>query len=156
MAMVIDELIPMCQRMRLGRSPQRIGTIGISMGGYGALLLAEKYPRLIGAVAAISPAIWTSYEQASGADRGAYASAANFADNDAVTHASALGGVRVRVAAGVDDPFYPGVRVLARALPPGAVLDFTKGCHTGPFFIEQEPPSLAFLARHLAAASFHT
>jgi S-formylglutathione hydrolase FrmB len=30
------------------------------MGGYGALLLAEKYPHLITAVAAISPAIWRS------------------------------------------------------------------------------------------------
>src|SRR5260370_31310068 len=64
MAMVTDELIPLCQRAGLGRAPQRIGTMGISMGGYGALLLAEKYPHLIAAVAAISPAIWTSYAQA--------------------------------------------------------------------------------------------
>ena len=45
MAMVISELIPLCQSMHLGRSPQKIGTMGISMGGYGAILLAEKYPR---------------------------------------------------------------------------------------------------------------
>lgn len=64
MAMVVDELVPMCRRLGLGRRPQRIGTMGISMGGYGALLLAEKYPHLIAAVAAISPAIWTSYSEA--------------------------------------------------------------------------------------------
>ena len=64
MAMVIDELIPRCQRLGLGRPPRRIATLGISMGGYGALLFAEKYPHLIAAVAAISPAIWTSYPQA--------------------------------------------------------------------------------------------
>src|SRR5712692_6749268 len=39
MGMVIDELIPLCQRSGLGRQPSRIGTLGISMGGYGAILL---------------------------------------------------------------------------------------------------------------------
>ena len=149
MAMVVDELIPLCRRLGLGRPPSRIGMMGISMGGYGALLLAEKYPHLIAAVAAISPAIWTSYAQAQAVNPGAYASAAAFAANDAVTHAPALARVPVRVASGYDDPFLPGVRVLARALPAGAEVDLAKGCHTGAFFAEQQPPSLAFLARHL-------
>jgi enterochelin esterase-like enzyme len=143
MAMVIDELVP------LGRPAHRIGTMGISMGGYGALLFAEKYPRLISAVAAISPGIWTSYDQAKAADPGAYASAAAFSANDTITHAAALAGIPVRVAAGYDDPFYPGVQALARSLPAGAVVDFAHGCHTDPFFLEQQPPSLAFLASHL-------
>jgi pimeloyl-ACP methyl ester carboxylesterase len=151
MAMVIDELIPRCQRLGLGR--RAIGTLGISMGGYGALLLAEKYPRLISAAAAIGPAIWTSYAQARAVNPGAYASAAAFASADAVTHASALAGTAVRVACGVSDPFYPGVRALARELPPGAVTDFSPGCHTGQFFAAQEPPSLAFLGRHLTASA---
>ena len=149
MAMVISELIPRCQRIGLGRPPRLIGMMGISMGGYGALLLAEKYPRLIAAAAAISPAIWTSYAQAKAANAGAYASAAAFDANDAVTHSAALAGTPVRIASGYDDPFLPGVKALARALPPGAVVDFAKGCHTGPFFLQQEPPSLAVLARHL-------
>jgi S-formylglutathione hydrolase FrmB len=149
MAMVIDELIPLCQRRGLGRPPHRIGTMGISMGGYGALLFAEKYPRLISAAAAISPGIWTSYDQAKAADPGAYASAAAFSANDTITHAAALAGVPVRVAAGYDDPFYPGVQALARSLPAGAVVDFAQGCHTDPFFLAQQPPSLAFLASHL-------
>jgi pimeloyl-ACP methyl ester carboxylesterase len=149
MAMVTGELIPLCRRFGLGRSPQRIGAMGISMGGYGALLLAEKYPHLITAVAAISPAIWTSYAQARQANAGAFASAAAFAAGDAVSHAAALARVPVRVASGYDDPFYPGARALARALPAGAVLDFGPGCHTTPFFLAQEPPSLAFLAGHL-------
>jgi pimeloyl-ACP methyl ester carboxylesterase len=151
MAMLAGELIPLCRRLGLGRPPRRIGMMGISMGGYGALLLAEKYPRLIAAAAAISPAIWTSYAQARGANAGAYASAAAFAANDAVTHAPALAHIPVRVAAGHDDPFYPGVQALARALPPGAVVDLAKGCHDGAFFTAQEPPSLAFLARHLTS-----
>lgn len=152
MGMVIGELIPRCQRAGLGRPPQRIGAMGISMGGYGALLLAEKHPQLIAAVAAISPAIWTSYAQARSANAGAYASAGAFAAGDAVTQADALTGIPVRVASGDADPFHPGVVALARALPRGAVVVFANGCHTGPFFVAQEPAALAFLAQHLAGA----
>ena len=149
MGMVIDELIPMCQRRGLGLGTRRIGTLGISMGGYGAILLAEKYPGLFRAAAAISPAIWTSYQQARNVNPGAYASAAAFASADAVTHARALASVPVRVASGQSDPFHPGVEALVRRLPPGAVVDISKGCHTGAFFLSQVPPSLTFLARHL-------
>ena len=158
-AMLTDELIPLCQRRGLGTvgggGAHRIGVMGLSMGGYGCLLLAEKRPDLISAVAAISPAVWTSYAQARAANAGAYASAADFAADDVVTHAAALARVSVRVAAGFADPFYPGVQALARALPkdPGgqpATLTFAAGCHDGAFFTAQEPPSLAFLARHLA------
>jgi len=149
MGMVIDELIPLCERKGLGLGARRIGTLGISMGGYGAILLAEKHPDLFGAAAAISPAIWTSYEQARSVNPGAYASAAAFASADAVTHASVLTNVAVRVASGQSDPFRPGVEALVRRLPPGAVVDISKGCHTGSFFLSQVPASLAFLAGHL-------
>jgi pimeloyl-ACP methyl ester carboxylesterase len=150
MGMLTGELIPLCQRRGLGRAPHRIGVMGISMGGFGALLLAEKRPDLVAAVAAISPAIWTSYDQARAANAGAYASANDFAADDVVTHGAALAQMPVRVTAGRADPFYPGVQALARVLPKGAIADFTNGCHDGSFFTAQEPPSLAFLARHIA------
>lgn len=149
MGMVLDELIPRCQRLGLGLGQRRIGTFGISMGGYGALLLAERYPEVFGAAAAVSPAIWTSYAQARAVNPGAYASAAAFRAADVVTHTAALAGVPVRVAAGLSDPFYPGVRALAKRLPRGAVVYFGRGCHTGPFFQAQLPPSLRFLATRL-------
>jgi hypothetical protein len=44
------------------------------------------------------------------------------------------------------------VEALAAALPRSAVIDFSTGCHTGPFFTAQEPPSLEFLAAHLSAS----
>lgn len=149
LTMIVDELIPLCQSMKLGRPPSRIGMMGISMGGYGALLVAEKHPELVAAVAAISPAVWTSYRQASAANPGAYASAADFAADDVVTHASALAGVPVRVASGLQDPFHPGVVELGHALPASAIVHISEGCHTGDFFLAQEPPSLGFLAQHL-------
>jgi hypothetical protein len=80
---------------------------------------------------------------------GAYATAADFAADDAVTHASALAGKPVRIASGYGDPFCPGVQALARELPDDAVVEFVKGCHDGSFFAWQEPPSLAFLGAHL-------
>ncbi|MDE3086970.1 MAG: alpha/beta hydrolase [Acidobacteriota bacterium] len=151
MGMVMDELIPLCQAMGLGNPPRGIATMGISMGGYGALLFAERFPERISAVAAISPAIWTSYDQARQANAGAYASAADFAACDAVTHARALSGIPVRVASGDSDPFHPGVVAFAEASPPSVQVVVGSGCHTGNFFTAQEVPSMAFLSAHLAA-----
>src|SRR5258705_372867 len=70
---------------------------------------------------------------------------------DAGAPASSLKGIAVRVATGLDDAFRPGVEALARALPRSAVVRISRGCHSGPFFDSQPPPSLAFLARHLTA-----
>jgi len=149
MAMVVEELIPRCQKLGLGRAAGGIATIGISMGGYGALLLAEKHPHLVAAVSAISPGIWTSYAQARAANPGAFASAQDFAADDVIAHASALTGIPVRIASGNDDPFHPGVVALARALPNSAVVEFTGGCHDTAFFASQQHQSLAFLGEHL-------
>lgn len=149
MAMVVDELIPLCQEKGLGASPEKIGLMGISMGGYGALAIAERNPGLASAVAAISPAVWTTYEQAHAVDAGAFYSAETFAMGDVISHASALTNVPVRVASGDDDPFHPGVEKLASALPVDSIDVFSGGCHTDSFFLEQEPPSLAFLSDYL-------
>ena len=149
MAMVVDELIPFCRRKGLGVAPNQIGMMGISMGGYGALAIAEGHPGLVSAVAVISPAIWTSYSQARAASAGAFASASAFAKGDVIAHAHSLQGIPVRVASGVDDPFHPGVEKLVDVLPAGSTAVFSAGCHTDPFFLEQEPPSLVFLSRHL-------
>ena len=148
--MVVDELLPRLRALGLGRAPQKVGVIGNSMGGYGAILFAEKFPQIFRVAAAISPAVWTSYDQARGVNGDAYASAAAFAAADVVTHTRALAGTPVRVASGNDDPFQPGVAVLAKALPPGAVVVLAPGCHSGAFVVQQLPPSLVFLSRHLA------
>jgi enterochelin esterase-like enzyme len=149
MAMIVEEVIPLCQRLGLGRSQGGIATIGISMGGYGALLLGEKHPQLVSAVAAISPAVWTTYSQARAANVGAFASAADFASDDLITHASALAQMPVRIASGNSDPFHPGVVALAAKLPESAIVDFTAGCHDDSFFGSQQHQALSFLGEHL-------
>lgn len=151
LGMLVDELIPLCQDRGLGAPPQRIGVLGTSMGGYGALLLGENHPELIDAVAAISPAVWMSYHEARDGNPGAFTSAADFEANDIIGMAKNLTNTPVRVAWGVSDPFAPGIRALDRVLPASAVVERSKGCHTGPFFASQQPPSLTFLARHIAS-----
>jgi pimeloyl-ACP methyl ester carboxylesterase len=151
MAMLVHELIPMCQRLGLGTSSRGIGVIGISMGGYGALLLAEKHRRLISALAAISPAIWTTYSDARAANAGAFASARDFTTDNVITHAPALSRIPVRVASGSADPFHPGVIALAKVVPRSVTVEITPGCHDDAFFASQQHASLAFLGRHLAA-----
>lgn len=149
MGMMIDEIIPMCQRLGLGTGPDQIGTIGISMGGYGAILFAEKFPQTIRACAAISPAIWTTYAQAHAANPGAYTNTREFAEYAAVTHTSSLEQTPVRVASGSDDPFHSGVVALIHQLPPDAITEITSGCHDGAFFASQRHASLLFLGQHL-------
>ncbi len=151
MAMIVQELIPMCRERGLGTGPHGIGTMGISMGGYGAILVAEKYPALVSAVAAISPAIWTTYDEARTANSGAYSSIESFRSDDALTHVGTLAGTPVRIASGSDDPFHSGVVALSGVLPRSSTVVISAGCHTDPFFISQEPPSLQFLGQHLAA-----
>jgi S-formylglutathione hydrolase FrmB len=123
LGMVIDELIPRCQSGELGKSPHRVATMGVSMGGYGALEIAEQYPHLISAVAAISPAVWTSYEEAKGANAAAFTSARAFAAGDVITHAPALPATSTTVISG--------------------------GCHGEEYFFSQVPPSMEFLSQHL-------
>jgi S-formylglutathione hydrolase FrmB len=150
MGMVVHELIPMLQDRGLGVAPHTIASMGISMGGYGAIAFAENYPRIFRAVAAISPAIFTTYAWVHYVNPGAYWSAADFARYDAITHAGALRGTPIRVASGTRDPFHPWVEELASVLPRDAVVRFPPGGHTEGFFLSQEPLSLVFLARHQA------
>ena len=58
-AMVLNELIPMLGAQGLDTS--RVGFLGWSMGGYGALLLGARLgPARTAAICAVSPALWTS------------------------------------------------------------------------------------------------
>jgi hypothetical protein len=154
MAMVLDEFIPLCQSLGLGVASGSIGVMGLSMGGYGALLFAENHPSTFRAVAALSPAIWTSYSQARGANGVAYSSMDNFARYDVVTHASSLAGTPTFLASGDHDPFYPGALAFHAQIPKTTPLQtiFGKGCHGGSFYTAHMPAALTFMRSHLGAS----
>lgn len=151
MAMVVNEFIPLCQSLGLGQQPGSIGAMGLSMGGYGALLFGEKHPTVFSAVAALSPAIWTSYTQARGANAVAYSSSSNFARNDVVTHAGQLAQTPTFIASGNHDPFYPGAQAFRAALATSTPLRtiFADGCHGGDFYAVHMPAALTFMSTHL-------
>ena len=151
MRMLLDEFLPMCRARGLGvGAARKIGLTGESMGGFGALLLAEEHQDLVAAIAVISPAVWTTYDDSQNANPDAFTSASDFADHDVITHAAQLQGIPIRIASGRDDPFHPYVEVLKTALPQASTVLFPPGVHDNTFFGSQAVPSLAFLGRHLA------
>jgi hypothetical protein len=125
------------------------GVIGVERVNTGVPAIAERYLEKFRAVAAISPAVWTSYDQAHSANAGAFVSAADFATNDIINPASALARLPVRVASGIDDPFHPGVGELIKARLASAQTYIGGGCHPSPFFVSQESASPANLSSHL-------
>lgn len=149
--MVLHEFLPMLARWNLGVAPHELGVMGISMGGYGAIAFAEHFPHRFRAVAAISPAIFVTYDWVHYVNPLAYWSAADFSRYDAVTHSGALRHTPVRIASGQHDPFHPWVEELASTLvdDPQDEVVFPPGGHTGAFFKSQIGPSLRFVSRHL-------
>lgn len=147
-AMVVDELLPLLGDA--GVTTDRVGLLGWSMGGYGALRLAG----LLGAdrvpvVVASSPALWTD---------GADASSSGFADADEYDEFSVmdrqddLGGIAVRVDCGTGDPFYRAVEEYVAGFPDDADVTggFEPGAHSPAYWRRMLPLQLATLGRTLA------
>jgi S-formylglutathione hydrolase FrmB len=150
--MIIHEVLP--RAAALGLRTSRIGVVGQSMGGYGALLLAEQFPAAVGAAAAISPAIFATYADARRADPGSFDGAADFDRNNVLAQLTALRTTPVYVACGRDDPFEPMAAQLRTRLtrltghpPAGAI---AAGCHDHIFWARNLPAALEFVEPHLA------
>jgi pimeloyl-ACP methyl ester carboxylesterase len=156
--MIVHEVLP--RAAAAGMRTGRIGLVGLSMGGYGALLLAEQFSAAAGArglprvaaVAALSPAIFATYPDARAASAAAFDSQADFARNDVVSGLGALRQVPALISCGQDDPFQPETaRVRARLAAltgrpvPGGI---GPGCHDGTFWGRTLPGALAFLRRN--------
>jgi pimeloyl-ACP methyl ester carboxylesterase len=146
LALVTDELPGVVARLT-GSRPKREALVGMSMGGYGALLAAEREPARYAAVAVAGPALFPSYEDERGSVGDAFDSAADFARYDVVGHAGAMRGRAVRIRCGSSDPFVPGVRAFARACPSADVV-IEKGCHDDGFWRASAPALLEFVGRH--------
>ncbi|HEX3464846.1 MAG TPA: alpha/beta hydrolase-fold protein [Candidatus Elarobacter sp.] len=147
LAMVTEEL-PQTLRRNFGGVTSREAIMGQSMGGYGALLAAEREPRRFRAVGVAGPAIFPSYEDEHRSVGDAFDSAADYARYDVLAGARALRGRPVMIAIGRRDPFLPGARAFARACR-SARLAVEDGCHDDGFWRASAAPLLAFVGAHL-------
>jgi enterochelin esterase-like enzyme len=145
-AMIIEELLPLLAGR--GFQTARFAVGGWSMGGYGALLLAEKLgSSRVAACAVDSPALWLHPGDSA---PGAFDDRADFESHDVIAHSARLDRIPVRVACGTSDPFVPGVRAFLSAVPT-AQHDLSPGGHDLAFWQHAAPAQLAFVGKHLAA-----
>lgn len=135
-SMILREAIPDAVRRFHTRGKVAIG--GISMGGYGALHLAETEPALFCAVGVRSPAIWrTGGETAPGA----FDDAEDFDRNDVIAQSARLT-MPVWIDYGDHDPFVPGDEALTSRLH--AQVHVWPGGHDGAYWAAHVPQFLRF------------
>lgn len=145
-AMVLNELIPMLGEQGLDTS--RVGFMGWSMGGYGALLLGARLgPARTAAICAVSPALWLSPGAAA---PGAFDGPDDFAANS-VFGLPALSAIPLRIDCGYDDPFYAATREFIAGLPTPPAGGFSPGGHDSTFWSSQLPAEIAWTATQLTA-----
>ncbi len=145
-AMVLDELIPMLGGQGLDTS--RVGFIGWSMGGYGALLLGARLgPARTAAICAVSPALWTSPGAAA---PGAFDGADDYAANT-VWGLPALASIPIRIDCGDSDPFAAATKAFIAQLPNPPAGGFAPGGHDPGYWTSQLPAEIMWAAPLLTA-----
>lgn len=139
--MVIEELLPLMGHE--GCAIDRVGLIGWSMGGYGALLMASRLGsgRVAGVVAA-SAALWQSPADSA---PGAFDDREDFVRNDVFEMRGQLRRLPVRLDCGRDDPFFAANRAFAGELPDAAVT-FDAGAHTEEYWTAHAGAQMSWLA----------
>lgn len=146
-AMVVDEFLPLLADQ--GVDVRRIGFLGWSMGGYGALSLAGRLGRdRVAGVAAESPALWHDFDDSA---PGAFDSAQDFAEATVFGREAALDGIPLRIDCGEGDPFYAATRDYVDGLPDRPAGGFEPGNHDVAYWRRMAPAQLRFLARAFAA-----
>jgi pimeloyl-ACP methyl ester carboxylesterase len=140
-AMIVQELLPLLAGK--GLATDRIGVIGWSMGGYGALLLASRLgPGQVAGVVATSAALWQSPGDSAA---GAFDDSRDFVRNDVFARRRELARMPVRLDCGSDDPFIVANRAFARGLPT-AVATFDGGSHTEEYWTAHAGSQMSWLS----------
>lgn len=148
--MVVDELLPLLATR--GVTTARIGLLGWSMGGYGALRLASLLgPERVAAVCAVSPALWTDGDDAS---RSGFDDADEYDEFRVTGRQDELAGIPVRIDCGTGDPFYRAVEDYADGFPDDADLTatFEPGQHQAGYWRRMLPAELEFLGRQVSSS----
>jgi S-formylglutathione hydrolase FrmB len=138
---VVDELLPMLSSM--GMDTSRVGFLGWSMGGYGALLLGAKLgPTRTAGICAISPALYMSYW---GCAPGAFDSVDDWQRNT-VFGLPVLNSIPVRVDCGIGDRFFFSSSQFVGQLKKKPAGSFSPGGHDMDYWRAQLPGELAWMA----------
>jgi S-formylglutathione hydrolase FrmB len=145
-AMVVEEFIPLLAGQ--GLDTGRLAVFGLSMGGFGALLLASRHRiPAFRAVAAMSPAVWSLHD-AGRADN--FDSAADFAANDIFALRPELEMLPKRIDCGTTDNLLYSVKDYVSSLPGEHEGGFQDGGHEDGYWRSILPEVLSFLGRNLA------
>jgi hypothetical protein len=148
-AMVIEEFLPLLAAHNLNTA--RIGLLGWSMGGYGALYLAGRLSTARTAVAiAESPAIW---HQAGQSVEGAFDDANDFNQHAIFGRLGLLEGIALRLDCGHRDGFAPVTQDLRAALTPTPAGGIEPGGHDATYWRSQAAAQLRFAGNQLARAN---
>jgi S-formylglutathione hydrolase FrmB len=144
--LLTDEFIPHVEEL-VGR--QQRALLGWSMGGYGALLAAERHPADFRVIAAASAALWRSYSQTA---PGAFDSSADYDRNDVFSGVRRLDKVPIRVDCGTSDPFYSADRHFTSLLTGPHSSSFGSGGHNPSYWRSVAPAQLRTIAKSFRSA----
>ena len=150
-AMVVEELLPLLAERGLPGALDRIGLLGWSMGGYGALRLGALLGSdRVAAVCAVSPAMWSDPDDAS---RSGFRDAAEYQEFTVQGRQADLAGIPVRIDCGTGDQFYRAVQDYAEAFPDDAnvTATFEAGAHDPDYWRRVLPEELDFLGSRVAS-----
>lgn len=146
-AMVLEEFVPLLGE--LGLAVGRIGLLGWSMGGYGALSLAGRRGRdRVAGVGAMSPALWHDFDDTA---PGAFDGEDDFAAATVFGRERELDGIPLRIDCGEGDPFYAATRDYVEELADPPAGGFEPGGHDLGYWRHVAPAQLRFLAHAFSA-----
>jgi S-formylglutathione hydrolase FrmB len=140
--MLTDELPGWLEERGLATNP--FAVLGISMGGYGAFNYAANYNDP--AIAAISPALFLDWPEASARD--AFPDKRHWTDTDPLQNLNTFAGVPLGVWCGESDPFIDATRELVDLAKP-AVADIGPGDHDAAFWHKVLPDALKFVGNRI-------
>ncbi|HKS47708.1 MAG TPA: alpha/beta hydrolase-fold protein [Amycolatopsis sp.] len=153
MGMLLNEIPQWLHRRGLGgTNGLPFACMGMSMGGFGALLYARRRAERrqpVEALALLAPALITSWTEMS--KRNAFHNAADWASMDPLLHADATQAVTTGVWCGTEDPFITGVRQFISETRP-AVAYTARGKHGDSFNRTVVPNVVGFLGKHVPVA----
>lgn len=143
-ALVTEDFLPFALQKCALPASAKVAFLGLSMGGYGSLLLASELgPKRVFGVVAESAALWTEPGLSA---PGAFDDREDFLAHDVFARGKALRDIPIRIDCGITDPFADANRVFVDKVVPHAKATFDSGGHTGDYWREHAGVQMDWLA----------